>query len=112
MSMLDEDEEYEDDVLYERRGTPFLRSARPELVVPTPSTIWLWPGAPNSRLWPRACAATGKRASMVAEPRGPVCAGRKRRCWSPLCQVKSSQVKSSHSIGFRMVVCCLCIDLT
>ena len=28
MSMLDEDEEYEDDVLYERRGTPVLRSAR------------------------------------------------------------------------------------
>ena len=63
MSMLDEDEEYEDDVLYERRGTPFLRSARPELVVPTSSTIWLWPGAPNSWLWPRACAATGKGAS-------------------------------------------------
>ena len=28
MSMLDEDEEYEDEVLYERRGTPVLRSAR------------------------------------------------------------------------------------
>ena len=42
MSMLDEDEEYEDDVLYERRGTPVLRSARPELVVPTPWTRWLW----------------------------------------------------------------------
>jgi hypothetical protein len=41
MSMLDEDEEYEDDSLYERRGTPVLRSARPELVVPTPWTRWL-----------------------------------------------------------------------
>jgi hypothetical protein len=39
--MLDEDEEYEDAVLYERRGTPVLRSARPELVVPTPWTRWL-----------------------------------------------------------------------
>ncbi|KOO31563.1 hypothetical protein Ctob_013848 [Chrysochromulina tobinii] len=57
--MLDEDEEYEDAVLYERRGTPVLRSARPELVVPTPWTRWLWTGALNSRLWPRACAATG-----------------------------------------------------
>ena len=40
MRMLDEDEEYEDDVLYERRGTPVLRSARTELVVPTSSTRW------------------------------------------------------------------------
>ena len=71
MSMLDEDEEYEDEVLYERRGTPVLRSARPELVVPTPWTSRLWPGAPNLRLWPRACAATGLRASMMAEPRPP-----------------------------------------
>ena len=69
MSMLDEDEEYEDEVLYERRGTPVLRSARPELVVPKPWTSWRWTEALNSRLWPRACAATGKRASMVAEPR-------------------------------------------
>jgi hypothetical protein len=32
-----------------------------------------------------------------------------------LTRVKSSQVKlasGAHSIGFRMVVCCLCIDLT
>ena len=71
MSMLGEDEEYEDDMLYERRGTPVLRSARPELVVPTSSTRWLWPGAPNLSLWPRACAATGKRVSMSgAEDRG------------------------------------------
>ena len=28
MGMLDEDEEFEDEVLYERRGTPVLRSAR------------------------------------------------------------------------------------
>jgi len=48
--MLDEDEVYEDDVLYERRSTPVRRSARPELVVPISSTIWLWPGAPNLRL--------------------------------------------------------------
>ena len=64
MSMLDEDEEYENDMLYERRGTPVLRSARPELVVPTPLTSRRWTGAPNSKLWPRACAATGKRVSM------------------------------------------------
>ena len=64
MSMLDEDEEYEEDSLYERRGTPVLRSARPELVVPTPLTSRRWTGAPNSKLWPRACAATGKRVSM------------------------------------------------
>jgi len=51
-------------VLYERRGTPVLRSARPELVVPKPWTSWRWTEALNSRLWPRACAATGKRASM------------------------------------------------
>jgi hypothetical protein len=70
--MLAEDEEYEDAVLYERRSTPVLRSARPELVVPTPWTSRLWPGALNSRLWPRACAETGLRASMVAEPRPPV----------------------------------------
>ena len=73
MSMLDEDEEYEDDVLYERRGTPVVRSARPELIVPTSSMSWRWPGAPNLRLWPRACAATGTRASMVmrkSEDRG------------------------------------------
>jgi hypothetical protein len=56
--MLAEDEEYEDAVLYERLSTPVLRSARPELVVPTPWTRWLWTGAPNSKLWPRACAAT------------------------------------------------------
>jgi hypothetical protein len=72
--MLDEDEEYEDDVLYERRGTPVLRSARPELVVPTPWTSWRWPGALNSRLWPRACAATGKRASMSGRGPGFTCA--------------------------------------
>jgi hypothetical protein len=41
MSMLDENEEYEDDSLYERRGTSVLRNARPELVVPTPWTRWL-----------------------------------------------------------------------
>ena len=64
MSMLDEDEEYEDEVLYERRGTPVLRSARPELVVPTPWTSRRLTGAPNSRLWPRACDATEKCASM------------------------------------------------
>jgi len=77
-SMLDEDEEYEDAVLYERRGTPVLRSARPELVVPTPWMCRRWTGALNSRLWPRACAETGKRASMVAEPRprfSPRCLG-------------------------------------
>jgi len=55
----------EDDMLYERRGTPALRSARSELVVPTPWTSWLWPGAPNSNLWPRACAATGNPVSMT-----------------------------------------------
>jgi hypothetical protein len=43
MRMLDEDEDCEDDVLNERRGTPVLRSARPELVVPTSSTRWLLP---------------------------------------------------------------------
>ena len=59
-------------MLYERRGTPVLRSARPELVVPKPWTSRRWTEALNSRLWPRACAATGKRASMVAEPRPPV----------------------------------------
>jgi hypothetical protein len=59
----------EDDMLYERRGTPALRSARSELVVPTPWTSWLWPGAPYSKLWPRACAATGNPVSMLAEPR-------------------------------------------
>ena len=64
MSMLDEDEEYEDEVLYERRGTPVLRSARPELVVPTPWTSRLWTEVPDSSLWPRACSATGLRASM------------------------------------------------
>jgi len=68
MSMLDEDEEYEDDSLYERRGPPVLRSARPELVVPTPLTSRRWTGAPNSKLWPRACAATGS-VSRWAEPR-------------------------------------------
>ena len=70
MSMIDEDEEYEDDELYERRGTPVLRSARPELVVPTFSTRWLWPGASNLKLWPRACAATEARLDEV-EPRPP-----------------------------------------
>ncbi len=64
MSMLDEDEEYEDEVLYERRGTSVLRSARPELVVPTPWTSRLWTEVPESSLWPRACSATGLRASM------------------------------------------------
>ena len=67
--MLDEDEEYEDAVLYERRSTRVLRSARPELVVPTPWTRWLWTEVPNSSVWPRACAATGLRVSMMAEPR-------------------------------------------
>jgi len=71
MSMLDEDEEYEDEVLYERRGTPVLRSARPELVVPTPWTSRLWTEVPDSSLWPRACSAKGLRASMMAEPRPP-----------------------------------------
>jgi len=69
--MLAEDEEYEDAVLYERRSTAVLRSARSELVVPTPRTSRCLTGAPNSRLWPRACAATGLRASMMAEPRPP-----------------------------------------
>ena len=72
MSMLDEDEEYEDEVLHERRGTSVLRSAPPELVVPTPWMCRRWTGALNSRLWPRACAETGKRASDVAELRPPV----------------------------------------
>ena len=64
MSTLDVDEEYEDEVLHERRGTSVLRSAPPELVVPTPWMCRRWTGALNSRLWPRACAETGKRASM------------------------------------------------
>ena len=55
---------YEDEVLHERRGTSVLRSAPPELVVPTPWMCRRWTGALNSRLWPRACAETGKRASM------------------------------------------------
>ena len=39
MSMLDEDEwTHEDDVLFKRRATLVLRSARAELVVPTPSS--------------------------------------------------------------------------
>ena len=75
MSMLDEDEEYEDEVLHERRGTSVLRSAPPELVVPTPWMCRRWTGALNSRLWPRACAETGKRASMW-QSRGPRFSGR------------------------------------
>jgi len=74
-------------VLYERRGTPVLRSARPELVVPKPWTSWRWTEALNSRLWPRACAATGKRASMVAEPRPP---------FSPRCLGWSHELTFSH----------------
>ena len=51
-------------MLYERRGTSVLCSARPELVVPTPWTSRLWTEVPDSSLWPRACSATGLRASM------------------------------------------------
>ena len=106
MSMLDEDEEYEDGVLYERRGTPFLRSARPELVVPTSSTTWLWPGAPNSWLWPRACAATGKGASEAVRFR---CGGwslRGRVAFTHQSPVSSSlgKLRSTHparSTGMR-----------
>jgi hypothetical protein len=69
--MLAEDEEYEDAVLYERRSTPVLRSARPELVVPTPWTSRLWPGALNSSYGLEHALRRGC-ASMVAEPRPPV----------------------------------------
>jgi hypothetical protein len=90
MSMLDEDEECEDDSLYERRGTPVHRNARPELVVPTPWTSRRWTGAPNSKLWPRACAATGKRVSMVVEPAAPVSAPLFPACCLPECGCESA----------------------
>ena len=62
--MLDEDEEYEDDVLYKRRSTPVLRSARAELVVPTSSTTWRLPGAPNRGYGLRACARCEDEARL------------------------------------------------
>ena len=66
--MLDEDEDDEDDeddVLHKRRGTLVLRCARPKLAVPTSSTRWLWPGAQNSRLWPRGMRCDGKACLEV-----------------------------------------------
>ena len=81
MSMLDEDEDYEDDVLYERRGTSVLGNARPELVVPTPWTSRRWTGAPNSRLLASSMRCDGEACLDEAEPRTRF-AG---RClvWSP-----------------------------
>jgi hypothetical protein len=69
MSMLDEDEDYEDDVLYERRGTSVLGNARPELVVPTPWTSRRWTGAPNSRLLASSMRCDGEACLDEAEPR-------------------------------------------
>ena len=107
MSMLDEDEEYEDEVLHERRGTSVLRSAPPELVVPTPWMCRRWTGALNSRLWPRACAETGKRASMW-QSRGPRFSGRclgwflATRCrWHQRHQSETLQSKFSFTFTFN-----------
>jgi hypothetical protein len=90
-------------VLYERRGTPVLRSARPELVVPKPWTSRRWTEALNSRLWPRACAATGKRASMVAEPRPPFsgrCLGG-RRAVSVGCNARMHRGERGNGVAGR-----------
>jgi hypothetical protein len=54
---------------------PFCAARARRSPCPHPRRDGYWPGAPNLSLWPRACAATGKRASMSS---------RKKPGFSPL----------------------------